>query len=150
MMASSLEMGRLLISTPSVLHRKPVPLVCIRSPVQCPHEGRVSTFASASDSSLLAASTSSSSQHVTKGHKERIKKGLAGAAASVLLAAACAPAGAYNVRLQDVENKAMQAGEEAVFWSLLAGQRHNVPLLLVTSRASRHNAGFNTRPEDTR
>lgn len=31
-------------------------------------------------------------------------------AAGLLLSAGCAPAGAYNVRLQDVENKAMQGG----------------------------------------
>ena len=49
-------------------------------------------------------------ERVTEDHN--LKQQAGAIAATVLLSAghACAPAEAYNVRLQDVENKAMQAG----------------------------------------
>ena len=115
-MASPLKIERLFSSTPSILHRTAVPPSRLRSPAQFPHQGPIMTFASRPDSDVLAPSASSSSQAATRGHKESLKQGLAGAAASLLLAAACAPAGAYNVRLQDVENKAMQAGRYTRLW----------------------------------
>ena len=48
-------------------------------------------------------------------HNKKLKQQAGAIAASLLLSAghACAPAEAYNVRLQDVENKAMQAGMPA-------------------------------------
>lgn len=54
-------------------------------------------------------------ERATLDHCERLRQQAGAIAASLLLSAgyACAPAEAYNVRLQDVENKAMQAGMQA-------------------------------------
>ncbi len=109
-MATSLEIGKLLSSTPSTSYRISVPQKSVRCPVQFP-KGCVLACASRTDNDVLPASSSSSSPAVTRAHMNIFKQGVAGAAASLVLAGACAPAGAYNVRLQDVENKAMQAGK---------------------------------------
>ena len=52
---------------------------------------------------------------LTADHHEKLRQQAAAIAASLLLSAGytCAPAEAYNVRLQDVESKAMQAGMQA-------------------------------------
>ena len=51
----------------------------------------------------------------TGNYKKNLRQQAGAVAANLLLSAglACAPAEAYNVRLQDVENKAMQAGMQA-------------------------------------
>ena len=109
-MALSLEIGKSPSSAPSAFHRVSVPSNKIRSPVQLP-KGCVLASASRLDNDVLAASSSRNSPSVTIVRMDVFKQAVAGAAASLVLAGACSPAGAYNVRLQDVENKAMQAGE---------------------------------------
>ena len=54
-------------------------------------------------------------ERATANHNEKLRQQAAAIAASLLLSAGytCAPAEAYNVRLQDVESKAMQAGMQA-------------------------------------
>ncbi len=49
---------------------------------------------------------------LVRSHRNIVTHQVGVLAAGLVLAAGCAPAEAYNVRLQDVENKAMQAGEQ--------------------------------------
>ncbi len=105
-----MELGKLAPCHPCRLQTKPASSFHRMSPAQGSAEGRVTAHSGRRGSKLLSESSSSSSETPNTGHSEAIKRQLAATAASLVLAAGCAPAGAYNVRLQDVENKTMQAG----------------------------------------
>jgi len=109
-MAPLMELGKLAQCHPWRLQAKPASAFRKTSPAEVSAEGRVTAHSGRRGSNLLSESSSSSSESPHTGHSEAIRRQLAATAASLVLAAGCAPAGAYNVRLQDVENKTMQAG----------------------------------------
>lgn len=111
-MTSLMEHGRLLSHHLYSLHRSYGPLQASRSHTHIPLEGRLTSITSNIERAKQLKSNNISSDLLIRSHREAITHLIGVLAAGLVLAAGCAPAEAYNVRLQDVENKAMQAGEQ--------------------------------------
>ena len=111
-MTSLMKHGRLFGHHSYSLHRISGPLQAIRSHAHIPLEGRLTSITSNIECAKQLNSTNISSDPLIRIPREAITHIIGVLAAGLVLAAGCAPAEAYNVRLQDVENKAMQAGEQ--------------------------------------
>ena len=111
-MTSLMEHGRLFSHHSYSSHKNCCPLQAIRSHAHMPLEGRLTSKISNIEGAKQLKSTKVTSDPVFRSHREAITHQIGFLAAGLVLAAGCAPAEAYNVRLQDVENKAMQAGEQ--------------------------------------
>lgn len=129
-----MEHGRLFSHHSYSSHRNSGPLQALRSHAHIPLEGRLISINSNIEGAKQLNNTNISSDPVFRSHREAITHQIGFLAAGLVLAAGCAPAEAFNVRLQDVENKAMQAGEQP-------GARYTAPSCVATADAWHHPCG---------